>query len=60
MPVLAVADIQGGPCRVPVKGNVFRRAVASISFLERVEVDDTGVGVAEETESDLVLGIGLC
>jgi hypothetical protein len=60
VPVLLAAEVERGPCAVPVEGNVVVCAVTIVLFLEGVEVDQTSLLVCEKLERNIVFGVGLC
>lgn len=59
VPVLAAANVEARPSRVPVEGNRRLALVEAVEALELVQGDDAGALCVEEAEGNLVLGVGL-
>lgn len=57
MSVLFVSDVQLRPGTVPVECD--SRLVTCISLFKFLEINEASSWISEQTESDLVLGIGL-
>jgi hypothetical protein len=59
MSLVATAGVQRGPLGIPVERQSIVILVEVVELLELWELDGTGTPDIEETEGNLVLGIGL-